>query len=185
MAAALLMARLSSEVGLLLQTEPDPARVVARLNRSLCTSGANERFITFLLVVLDAGRHELTLVNAGHMPPLIRRSDGRIESIGDDRSGPPLGVMEDHVYEAVTTPVSPGDVAVLYTDGITDAGMTKEKCPAGQTQEGFGDERLRSALAAAPGEVGPTGEAVVDAVRRHAAGRPQFDDMTLICFGRT
>jgi len=53
MPAALLMARLSSEVSLLLQIESDPSRVVERLNRNLCASRTDERFITFLLARLD------------------------------------------------------------------------------------------------------------------------------------
>ena len=75
---------------------------------------------------------------------------------------------------------------VLHTDGITDAGRTEETRFDGAPQEGFGGERRKEAIAAAaPGGVGPTGEAILDAVRRHAASRPQIDDITLICFGRT
>src|SRR5271157_2763011 len=88
MPAVLLMARLPSEVRLLIQTEPDPARVVDRLNRDLCASRTDERFITFLPVLLDGERHELRVVNAGHMGPMIRRSDGRIEVIGEEQLGP-------------------------------------------------------------------------------------------------
>src|SRR3954454_10832382 len=100
MPAPLLMARLSSEVRLRLQTEPDPARVVERLNDDLCAGRTGERFITFLLVWLDPLRHELTVVNAGHMGPLVRHSDGRVEMIGEERAGPPLGITGDCVYEA-------------------------------------------------------------------------------------
>jgi serine phosphatase RsbU (regulator of sigma subunit) len=177
MPAALLMAKLSSEVSLLLQTEAGLSRVVERLNRNLCQAEIPETFVTFLLVLLDGERHELTVVNAGHMGPMIRRSDGRIEVIGEERSGPPLGIMEDGVYEAVSTSVSPGDAVVLYTDGVNEA-----MDPAGHQ---FGFERLREALVQAPSSTSAVGEAILGAVWRHSAGCDQSDDITLLCFGRT
>ncbi len=177
MPAALLMAQLSSEVRLLIQTEPDPARVVDRLNRDLCASRADERFITFLLVLLDGQRHELTVVNAGHMGPMIRRSDGRIEVIGEEQSGPPLGLMEEQAYEAVMTSINSGDVVLLYTDGVNEALDNEGRL--------FGIERLKQTLATAPTEAGKVGDSILDAVRRHVAGRTQSDDITLLCFGRT
>jgi sigma-B regulation protein RsbU (phosphoserine phosphatase) len=185
MPAALLMARLCAEVSLVLQSEPDPARVVERLNRNLCASRTDDRFITFLLVLLDAERHEMTVVNAGHMPPMIRRTNGHVEEITPARSGQMLGIIADERYESGRFSIGAGEVVVLYTDGITDSGMTKDGSLDRQSQGGFGDMRLKQALAAAPSGVGPTGEAIHDAVHRHAAGRPQFDDITLICFGRT
>jgi serine phosphatase RsbU (regulator of sigma subunit) len=178
MPAALLMSRLSSEVRLLLLTEPDLVQLVERLNRDLCRSKLADRFITFLLVVLDAGRNELALVNAGHLSPLIRRSDGRVEEIGVDRSGFPLGIDLDASYQPQTVPLGPRELMVLYTDGIIDAGIGRE---AG----GFGIQRLGQALAQAPPGVEPAGTAILEAVRCHHSGHDQFDDMTLICFGRT
>jgi serine phosphatase RsbU (regulator of sigma subunit) len=177
MPAALLMARLSSEVRLLLQAEPDPARVVELLNRNLCAGGTAEKFVTFLLMVLDGGRHELTIVNAGHMGPLIRRCDGRIEVVGEEGSGPVLGVVGDQAYHAETTTLGTGDVVVAYTDGVSDA----TSLDGGR----FGVERLRQVLAVAPGGASPVGEAIREAVRRHAAGRDPFDDITLLTFGRS
>jgi serine phosphatase RsbU (regulator of sigma subunit) len=177
MPAALLMARLSSQVGLLLQADPDPARMVERLNNDLCAPSAGGRFITFLLVLLDGERHELTLVNAGHMPPLIRCAEGRIEAIGEGQGGPPLGIDPGQSYEAVRTSLGPGDVVVLYTDGINEA-MDRE-------DRQFGFERLKEAVALAPSDAPAVGQAILDAVRRHVAGHAQSDDLTLLCFGRS
>jgi phosphoserine phosphatase RsbU/P len=179
MPAALLMARFSSEVSLLLQTEADPAGLVGRLNRNFCAGRTSERFITFLLVLLDSEQNEMTVVTAGHMPPLIRRKDGLVEEISLERKLM-LGADADEPYEASRFSIGAGEVVVLYTDGVTDAGRTGRE-PLNE----FGFERLKQALAAAPSEVGLTGKAIKDAAIRHAAGRPQFDDMTLICFGRT
>jgi serine phosphatase RsbU (regulator of sigma subunit) len=176
MAAAILMARFSSEVGLRLQVEPDPCRFIGRLNRDLCVSRTEERFITFLLAVLDVAQHELTVVNAGQTAPLVRRGDGRIEMIGKEQSGLPLGIVENQAYEAVTISINPGDMVLLYTDGLSEAMDPRHRL--------FGVERLKRAFAGAPRVVALAGEAILDAVRRHAAGCPQSDDITLVCFGR-
>jgi len=81
------------------------------------------------------------------------------------------------MYEAACTSINPGDVVVLYTDGVNEAMDIR-----GQL---FGVELLKQTLATAPPEVGKVGEWIRDAVRRHAAGRDQSDDITLLCFGRT
>jgi serine phosphatase RsbU (regulator of sigma subunit) len=176
MPAALLMARISSEVRLILQAEPDPARVVTLLNRNLCESGTADRFITFLLLVIDGERHELTIVNGGHMGPLIRRAQGAIEAVGEANPSPVLGIIQGQVYHAETTPLGAGDVVVAYTDGVIDA-TTRDG-------EQFGIERLRHVLSQASGGARQVGEEIRDAVRRHAAGREPFDDITLLTFGR-
>jgi phosphoserine phosphatase RsbU/P len=176
MPAALLMARISSEVRLILQAEPDPARAVERLNRNLCEGGMADKFVTLLLLVLDGDRHELTIVNAGHMGPLIRRSDGEIEVVGEEGRGTVLGIVKGETYYAETIPLGTGDVVVAYTDGVTDA--------TSLGGDGFGIERLQQTLSLAPRGAGPVGQAIREAVRRHAAGRDPFDDITLVTFGR-
>jgi sigma-B regulation protein RsbU (phosphoserine phosphatase) len=111
------------------------------------------------------------------MGPLIRRAGGRIEVVGQDRSGPPLGVVDDQAYEAVTAKLAPGDVVVLYTDGLTDA-----LSPDG---ERFGSDRLERCLATVPPGATSVGLAIQSAVRSHTAVRDSFDDLTLICLGRS
>ena len=71
--ASLLMAKLSAETRYCLASEPSPAAAVGRLNRAFCDSGWEDRFVTMVLAVLDPRRHEVTVVNAGHLPPLLRR----------------------------------------------------------------------------------------------------------------
>ncbi|HEX8203747.1 MAG TPA: PP2C family protein-serine/threonine phosphatase, partial [Isosphaeraceae bacterium] len=176
MPAALLMARLSAEVRVLLLTEPDPARAVERLNQELYDAELGERFITFLLVLLDGQDHRLTIVNAGHWAPLIRRAGGRVEVIGQEQSGMSLAVFDDQSYQAVATGIEPGDVVLLYTDGVNEAMNPRN--------EPFGSRRLHQALLAAPGPVPAVGQAVLRAVQAHTAGQDQSDDITLVCFGR-
>lgn len=175
MPAALMMARLSSEVALHLQIDPDPARVVERLNRNLCAAGLAEKPITFLMVLLDPSQHEMTVVNAGHFRPLLRRADGLVEEI-HSRQGMVLGVDVDSVYDAERIAIRSGEVIVLYSDGITDAGEGE--------RDRFEIDRLKQSLAGAGPGASRAGEAILGAVRRHATGLAQFDDMTLLCFSR-
>ena len=120
-AAALLMARLSAAARFSLASETDAATAMRRLNAALTQTGADDRFVTFTAAILDLRTYGVTLVNAGHMPPLRRRA-GRpdVEEVGDAIVGLPLGVM-DKPYEQMSFPLEPGDVLVFYTDGVTEA----------------------------------------------------------------
>ncbi|CAN5606360.1 SpoIIE family protein phosphatase [soil metagenome] len=176
MPAALLMAKLSAEVSVALAAEPDPGRAVTRLNRRFCEANLQDDFITFLLVILEADTGRLSLVRAGHCLPLVRRADGRVETIGEEPSGPPLGIHAWQVFEAAEAVIGPGEVVVLYTDGISEA-----FAPGGQA---FGTDRISSTIADAPAGVAAIGEAILQAVERHIAGAPPSDDIALIGFGR-
>ena len=173
--AALMTARLSAEIRLFLQGEADPARVVSLLNLQLIENGVLDMFITFLLVVLDIPTHKISVVNAGHPSPLIRRRNGTLEEFGREASGLPLAIERDWDYKVAQCTLEPGDVVILYTDGVPDA-MNKEG-------ERFGDARLRQFLAGASAGPRTVGEAIVEAVHQFASGGNQFDDITLVAFG--
>ena len=177
MAAALFMARLESQVRLLFRETIDPARIAETLDRHLCETGTADRFITFLLAILDADCHELTVLNAGHNAPLLRHSDGRVESIDHDKAGIPLLGIDGNVpRESYRIRLDPGQAVVFYTDGFLDA-----LDPRGNA---FGLDRLRDAIASSRGSARQIGEAVLVAVAMHTAGFEQFDDMTILCFAR-
>ena len=176
MPAALLMSSLSSEVRHRVRTEADPGRVVEQLNRHFFDVEILDRFITFLLIVVDVDVQRMTVVNAGHLSPFVRRASGEIEVLGEEESGPPLGVIPDHAYRVVSTDLGPGDVVVVYTDGVSEA--------VGDHNRQFGTAAIRDTLAQAPRGVTEVGEAILKAVRAHAQGRPQSDDIALVCFGR-
>jgi serine phosphatase RsbU (regulator of sigma subunit)/pSer/pThr/pTyr-binding forkhead associated (FHA) protein len=176
MPAALLMARLSAVVRLFTLTMSDPARIVERLNRDLCHRATGERFITFLLVLVDAESHRLCVVSAGHSGPIIRRGDDRLEIVGEGQAGPPLGINEGAVYSASGVSIEPGDLVLLSTDGLIEAMDASGRC--------FGIDRVQQTFQGAPRGATKVGEAILRAVRRHASGCPQSDDITLLCFER-
>jgi serine phosphatase RsbU (regulator of sigma subunit) len=176
MPAALLTAKLSAEVRMLLRSNATPVRVVEQLNHQFQDGGMLDLYITFLLVVLEIHHHRLSIVNAGHPCPLIRRRDGRLEEIGRAQSGLPLAIMADYRYEMATTTLEPGETVILYTDGVTDA--------MNAAGDRLGDAACQRAIASAGPGSEAVGDAVVKAVQRHVAEHPQFDDITLVCVSR-
>lgn len=182
--AALLVAKLSSEVRFCLLTEPDPARAINLLNDQMIRGGLGDRFVTLALGIIDPSAHFLTLVNAGHMAPLLHRPGQRelIEAISNAQTGLPLGVMPGYEYEAVTLELEYGDTVTMYTDGVTDA-----MAPGGELfgNEGVAKYLMLEDLSATAGcRPRRAGDRLMNAVRRHANGRPQNDDIAVLCFGR-
>lgn len=180
--AALLVAKLSSEARYGFLTHPDdPARAVTLLNDQMIRGGLADRFVTLAAVVLDPAAHVARVVNAGHMNPRLCRAGGGdpCDGIDDEATGVPLGVMAGYEYEARELPLGPGDALTLFTDGVTEA-----MDPGGAM---FGADAADRALAADTPEAArprKAGDRLVQAVRRHAAGRPQNDDIAVVAFGR-
>ena len=172
---AFLTAKLSAEVRMSLRGNLEPERVVAQLNRPF-DGGVLDMYITFILAALDVEKHRFTVVNAGHPCPLILSRDGQLEEFGRSASGLPLGIMPDYAYESATTVLEPGETVILYTDGVTDA--------MDAAGERLGDIIFREALLKARPGAAAAGEEVVQAIQRHVADRPQFDDITLVCLSR-
>lgn len=89
--------------------------------------------------VYQESRRTLRYVNAGHCPPfLIGKRDGKLITSRLDRGGPVLGLLPDAPNEAATVEVFPGDLLVMYSDGVVEANDAKG--------EEFGDERLKALL---------------------------------------
>ena len=174
--AALLMARLSSEVRFWLASERDPAKAVDRMNGAFARNDWQDRFVTGVLAVVDPQSNSMTIVNAGHMPPLLRHSGGTVEAVGEHETGLPIGVVEDFEYESYTRSLEPGDFVTLFTDGISEA-MNPQR-------ELYGLKRLHDQIGDQAVNVADLGERILEDVRQFVGGHPQSDDMCLACFGR-
>lgn len=174
-AAALMMAKLSAEARYCLVSNPRPAEAVTHLNQRI--SGlTSDRFITMIMVVLNPATNEVIIVNAGHMAPIVRRANGQLEEPGHDAAGLPLGVVDDFEYEQATAQIEPGDLLAMYTDGINESSD-----PAGEM---YGIDQIRRRIAGTLNTPELVGNDIVQDVRRFLAGRPQDDDMCLVCVGR-
>ena len=111
------------------------------------------------------------------MSPVIRKADGTVGQFDDDELvGPPIGVMDDYPYDVETRSLDPGDIVVIVTDGVDEA-----MDPDGEL---YGTERAIEFIKNGPAKADELGKALLADVRRHAAGRPQNDDITIMTFGR-
>jgi serine phosphatase RsbU (regulator of sigma subunit) len=177
--AALLMAKLSANAKFCILTEPNPATAITKLNAMMIHSGIADRFVTLVAAVLDPSSHTVTLVNAGHPPPLIYRRATRTveEAISKEVAGLPLGVHDGFAYDSCQISLKPGDSILAFTDGVTDA-----------TDVQSHQLQTKGLYAAMQGEAYSTrglGEQVVKVVKHFAAGSSQQDDIALVGFGRT
>jgi sigma-B regulation protein RsbU (phosphoserine phosphatase) len=174
-AAALLMAFARPLIHAAVDNSTGPADALERTNRVLRERRAS-LFITALCATLTLSTGRFRLANAGHEPPLLIRRDGSpIEPI--EGSGPLLGAFRSLDLPEIVTDLAPGDMVLLYTDGVTDARSA--------TGGRFEDGRLLEAIEAARG--GPAldvVESIRSAVDRFQAGMVPADDVTVVAIGR-
>jgi serine phosphatase RsbU (regulator of sigma subunit)/pSer/pThr/pTyr-binding forkhead associated (FHA) protein len=117
--AALLMSSLQAKVQMLRESNPSPGKAVSTLNRSLTERCPLGKFITFFYALLDPATGALEYSNAGHNYPLILRRDGSVETLTGN--GLVMGLFSAVHYEVKKTRLCPGDMLVLYSDGVTEA----------------------------------------------------------------
>ncbi|QDT05890.1 Oxoglutarate dehydrogenase inhibitor [Rubripirellula lacrimiformis] len=174
-AAAMFMAKLSAETRFCLASDSNLSRAIERLNDRMSRLHV-ERFITFLVIVIDPSNEYVSIVNAGHMAPLVRmHSDGSLCEPSEEESGLPIAIDDGMEYEVVNFKFDVGDLAVLYTDGINEAMDTDDN--------EFGIKRLRE-LAAMPGDADEVKDRIVKEVLEHIGNRPPFDDMCMVVIER-
>jgi sigma-B regulation protein RsbU (phosphoserine phosphatase) len=119
----------------------------------------------------------LTYCNAGHIPPYILCAQDTDQVRALPRTGMPLGISTDAAWEPETVQLDPGDVLLLYTDGITDA--------LDEQDEFFQSERLLEAVQANLGSSAQEiQEALLAEVHQFMGQGPQFDDITLLVVAR-
>src|ERR1019366_4751083 len=126
----------------------------------------------------DWAENTVTVVTAGHPPPLLYRAGTKTYENGCtmDQTGYPLGVQEGTLYDCNIVTLAAGDCVILYTDGITES--------KNRTEKDFGMDGLLTALNAGPMTPVAIGKRLIEMVHRHAAGRKAHDDLTVVTFGR-
>lgn len=175
MAAALLMSSLQARVQLLCEDTDDVGLLVTRLNRSVAATCPGNRFITFFLCIYDPASRDLWYCNAGHNPPYIRHGDGVLETLSE--GGPVLGILKNISYQARRVTFAPGDLLLMYSDGVTEA-----LSPQG---EEYGEPRLEAELIRAGGGTAPeVMRTVYQSVEGFMADAPAADDITLVAARR-
>jgi sigma-B regulation protein RsbU (phosphoserine phosphatase) len=150
--------------------------VLHRVNRQLYPDIKEDMFISMVYMILDAHESDIRMARAGHDPPLLyRAATGKVESLNP--KGMALGIDSGEVFDRVCADfefrLEPGDYALLYTDGATEA-LDAEG-------EEFGTERLvRSLQSAATGSAAHVIQRLTEDLKTFVGNYPQHDDITLI-----
>jgi sigma-B regulation protein RsbU (phosphoserine phosphatase) len=169
-AAALLAAMAQGALQALFASNLPLTETIASLNKVLVQRSASNRFITLFCAVLDRDGH-FTYINAGHNLPILARAAGDTEML--TTKSVLLGAFDFIEYKPRQTRLSPGDVVVMYTDGVTEA--------VNAANEMFGDDRLEDLIKRSVNlSAEEIKQRILDEVLSFTRGLPQGDDITLI-----
>jgi serine phosphatase RsbU (regulator of sigma subunit) len=151
---------------------PTVSYAIVKANKMIAEQERANMFVTLFYGVLDVKKKSITYVNAGHNPPIVlSKKGGDIVMLA--AKGIALGVMSDIVLEEKEVSLREGDIAILFTDGVTEAINGK--------QEQFGQERLAKLIVESHTL---SAEKIVKRIEREVSafseGQPQFDDLTLM-----
>jgi sigma-B regulation protein RsbU (phosphoserine phosphatase) len=151
------------------------AETMTRVNRHLTVHNPSSMFVTLFIGLYDPRTQDLEYANGGHCQPLFVGRGGlrRLEGL----SGPVVGAMDDLTYAGFLDRLEPGEILILYTDGVTEA--------QNLAGEFFGVTRLEDVAAAPPFGVGPRAinDRVLKAVKNFRGEAPPYDDVALLTFG--
>jgi hypothetical protein len=173
-AAGLLMAIANATLKTALDLDPEPRAVASLLNGALYRTGDRRAFMTLFYGLLDPETGKLQFVCAGHPFPLLRRAGGEIEELGEGTL--PLGLRKSVEVSTGTVTIEPGDLLVLFTDGLPEA-------VNGPDGEAFGFVRMRELLKAV-GSPGVIHDRILLAFDQHVGPEPLTDDITLVVMSR-
>ena len=169
--AALLVSTVQSALRAFAEAAMGPLQVVEQLNRTVLRSAAAGKFVTLFYGELDHAARRLRYVNAGHLHPRLRRSDGGLETLST--GGMPLGLFDSTAFGLGETSFGEGDSLLIISDGIPDA--------ENSSRDELGEERV-DALWRDEGGLASTRflDRLMDMVRAHRGEATQTDDETAL-----
>jgi len=175
MAASILAASVQSSFQAWAAENYPPDRLCARLNDLVHRRTSPEKFVTFIAALYDPETGSIVYTNAGHNPGVLLRARGGHELLG--AQGPPLGLFPGQAYGSGALTLEPGDLLLLYTDGVTEA--------ANPDDEEFRLERLVSLVTdVASLPLAEIETAIGEGLTAFAAGVPFHDDRTIVLLRR-
>jgi sigma-B regulation protein RsbU (phosphoserine phosphatase) len=170
--AALFMGVTTTLLRALARRYATPQEILKGVNDELLDQNPRMMFVTLQSLIIDTNTRQVLCGSAGHHSAVLL-SDGKPPRLAVQPSGRVAGIMPDNPIEPETLQLDPGDTLVLFTDGVSEAFDVNEQL--------FGEERLLQHLAKEPGRnATETTLSVLGAVRRHAAGAKQSDDITIL-----
>jgi sigma-B regulation protein RsbU (phosphoserine phosphatase) len=163
----------------------DQSALIRQLNDGFLKRSQRNQFATAFLLTYFAQTGELLFTNAGHLPPLWYKAGLRDWCFMEDTTpfskriaNLPLGIIPGTSYTQTAVELDPGDLVLLYTDGVNEA--------ENESGEQLGlDGLLQMARGLAVGSAAAAGEALVAAVERFRGAAPPTDDATIIAFQRS
>ena len=167
---AMVVSNMQATLRAYLEYSADLISIVTRLNELIIRQTTADRYITFFIALYDHHEKSLTYINAGHNPPLLISAEGQITEL---RKG---GVFIGYVpweFESETLPFNPGDLLLLYTDGVVEAMNDKE--------EEFEFSRLKEIVIQNHSQsVEQIRDHIFNAVKHHVGSNPLQDDYTMM-----
>jgi len=173
--AALMMARMSSAVRLVLQGEQDIAAAIQRLDAVLAEKNEAMLFASFAIFVLDPATHQVMFVDAGHPQPILKRGSTAEECFDTENKGTVLGIGTGRSFRNQTMPLHPGESLVMITDGVTEA--------RNEERDLFGVQRLIAAVQSADDSAEGIRAEIVRQVGEFQHG-DNSDDMSIVVLRR-
>ncbi len=173
MAAGLLAAIANAALRCALELGLPPAESARLLHKVLRARGSGRGFLTLFLGRLEIESGALDWVSAAHPSPIVRRADGTVDELA--QGSPPLGIGEECRAEQGTTRLEPGDLLLLFTDGLYEA--------VGTDGQPFGWERVRAQVAQG-GTASELAQRLLAAFDRHLGAEAPSDDLTLVVVER-
>ena len=155
----------------LARQERSPRRLLTTLHETLIISDSHGEFCTVCCALLQPNPNgaRISIGCGGHPPPIIRRADGTIEVVA--ATGPLLGMPVELAFVEQAFDLAPGDLFVLYTDGVTEAHH--------RNQPMFGQERLIDVIRDTSGDVDAVADAILAAVTAYGPEEPR-DDVAVV-----
>ncbi|WP_437192450.1 SpoIIE family protein phosphatase [Planctomicrobium sp. SH527] len=176
--AAMNIVRFAGEVRLRLATSTTLKSALFSLNQFILDDGDECMFITSCIGVLDPMQHLLSLANAGHPPPMLKRKGTeKVELMMSEKRCFPLGIVANFEIHPLTLNIKKGDQVIMYTDGLSEA--------MNHRNELFGEARMIESIKKSTGNIEQIVNDLVENVSRFRDGRSPSDDMTIIGFERT
>jgi sigma-B regulation protein RsbU (phosphoserine phosphatase) len=171
--AALMMASLEASLRALASVVDDPAELMGRVNNLVLQASSADRYATLFYAQYDPANRRLTYVNAGHNPPVVLRNcGGSCQVLRLETGGPVIGLLRKS-YERGVFSLEAGDLAVLFTDGVSESMNAR--------YEEWGEERFIEFAKTCHGLPVLEGmKRIMAAAQAFAAGASQHDDMTLV-----
>jgi sigma-B regulation protein RsbU (phosphoserine phosphatase) len=174
--AALLMSSLHAAVRAQSQARTSIGEVMGEINHYIFENSPPNKYLTLFYGALEPESGALVYSNGGHNPPILVRRSGEVSTL--DKGGLPVGLMQMAEYSEDSVQFQPGDVLVIYSDGITES--------INDSDEEFGEERLIEVVKhnihrSASG----IRDRIDEALSRFVGSAAPVDDMTLMIIKRT